>query len=108
MQAPVTNRQWAWWLLGEAQTPCACSIKQKKRKRQPACDWWWWCRYLSHLEESGVTAQVAEARQQQMLHCVLAQHCDNFTHDLSRKTHGRQHEEKTSHGFQELDRRICL
>lgn len=63
-----------------------------KRRKKPACDWW--SHYLSHLEESGVAAQVAEARQQQMFYSVFAQHCDNFTHDLSRKTHGRQHEEK--------------
>lgn len=60
---------------------------------------YWWCRYLPHLEESGVAAQVAETRQQQMLHCVLAQHCDNFTHDLWRKTHGRQREEKHHMAF---------
>lgn len=66
------------------------------------------CLYLPHLEESGVAAQVAKARQQQMFHCVFAQHGDDFTHDLSRKTHRHWREgKKTSHGFQELDRRKC-
>lgn len=37
------------------------------------------------MEESGITAQFTETWQQQVLHCVFAQHGDNFTHDLYRE-----------------------
>lgn len=43
------------------------------------------CVHLADLEEPGITAQLTEAQQQQVLHCVFAQHGYQLAHDLQNK-----------------------